>query len=237
MPFPSGPGLWRAHRAVRAVHNRCGLDLQCQCRRAPDPDDSGLRRRPPGDMTGPDVRQGQRAMPAIESMSSALFASSGPWSSNRSGAPAPGYPATCSLFGPPPGLSWLGGRCGTAVSRLHSVRVIWAGLHRGSPGPSDITCAAAGAGSHLGRRARKIAAEFSDVGRAGPWRGRIAALVAALADPDLQPSHSDSPGGRRPLRVIARGLGGRSRRGPRSSVRRPSCPGTAGRAVPRLSAG
>jgi len=31
-------------------------------------------------------------------------------------------------------------------------------------------------------------------GRAGPWRGRAAALVAALADPDLRPSHLDSPG-------------------------------------------
>jgi hypothetical protein len=60
MPFPGGLCLWSKLRAVRAVHNRCGLDLQGQCRRAPDPDDIGLRRRPPGDMTGPDVRQGQR---------------------------------------------------------------------------------------------------------------------------------------------------------------------------------
>ena len=51
----------------------------------------------------------------------------------------------------------------TAVSRLPAVRVLWAGLHRGSPGPGDITCAAAGAGSHPGRRARKIAAEAARI--------------------------------------------------------------------------
>jgi len=54
---------------------------------------------------------------------------------------------------------------GTAVSRLPAVRVLWAGLHRGSPGPADITCAEAEAGSIPGRRARKIVAEFSDVGQ------------------------------------------------------------------------
>ena len=40
-----------------------------------------------------------------------------------------------------------------------------AGLRRGSPGPGDVTCAAAGASSHPGRRARKIVVEFSDVGQ------------------------------------------------------------------------
>jgi len=57
------------------------------------------------------------------------------WDARFHSHPAPHQPAGPCLVRHLVCHGW-GGRCGTAVSRLPSVRVIWAGLHRGSAGPS-----------------------------------------------------------------------------------------------------